>query len=386
MSTHLLESPTTVTVSGDEPTKPVTPGQLDHSTASPGGNTTVKAAMPYRVGAPDIQCRYPVIIGEDRVIGRAYRWHRDWFVITSEGERNLRRLPKGTPGVDMAAAHLAQEYAAGRITAAPLEQVLAEAPTPLYGPVPFLHPRMLVTDRNIKSAYTAFAGLAAHHWRAVHTGFPGSDNHWFLSCERGPEVLVALARAQRSPAQRPLPRGRMHRQGQGPPIDHRLPAVARPGGGGATPPPRHPETDTTMPIRYSPERVVIADTPAAILEWAALHVEHVGIHQGPHLFAGPGRTATLPCWPRGALEVAAGHGRGDAGRTYDWDRIEQARDQAFGILAETLTGHPVEADEPATKALHREVIDRWSAEPGRTAADAARAFRTAAVRAEHALF
>ncbi|MGW5401978.1 DUF6197 family protein [Streptomyces sp. NPDC003952] len=134
-----------------------------------------------------------------------------------------------------------------------------------------------------------------------------------------------------------------------------------------------------MPIRYSPESVVIADTPVGILEWAAHHIEHVGIHQGPRLFAGPGRTATLPCWPRGALEVAAGYGRGAAGRTYDWDRIHRARDHAFGVLAETLTGHAVDANEPAAeKALHREVIDRWSAEPGRTATDAARAFRAAA--------
>ncbi|MCX4549586.1 DUF6197 family protein [Streptomyces sp. NBC_01387] len=90
----------------------------------------------------------------------------------------------------------------------------------------------------------------------------------------------------------------------------------------------------------------------------------------------------MPCWPRGALDVAAGHGRGAASRTYDWDRINHARDQAFAVLAETLAGHPVDADErTAARALHREVIDRWSAEPGRTAADSARVFRTAAVRA-----
>ncbi|MFJ9889488.1 DUF6197 family protein [Streptomyces sp. NPDC091287] len=142
-----------------------------------------------------------------------------------------------------------------------------------------------------------------------------------------------------------------------------------------------------MPTHHTPESIVIADTPTAILAWAARHIEHVGIHQGPRLFDGPGRTATLPCWPRGAVEVAAGHGRGAAGRTYDWDRIYRARDQAFAILAETVTGHPVDADDPAAaKALHREAIDRWSAEPGRTAADAACALRTAAARAEHALF
>ncbi|MFJ6696685.1 DUF6197 family protein [Streptomyces sp. NPDC091272] len=142
-----------------------------------------------------------------------------------------------------------------------------------------------------------------------------------------------------------------------------------------------------MPTHHTPESIVIADTPTAILAWAARHIEHVGIHQGARLFDGPGRTATLPCWPRGAVEVAAGHGRGAAGRTYDWDRIYRARDQAFAILAETVTGHPVDTDDPAAaKALHREAIDRWSAEPGRTAADAAHAFRTAAARAEHALF
>ncbi|MZD56752.1 DUF6197 family protein [Streptomyces sp. SID5606] len=139
-----------------------------------------------------------------------------------------------------------------------------------------------------------------------------------------------------------------------------------------------------MPTHHTPESIIIADTPAAILEWAARHIEHVGIHKGPRLFDGPGRTATLPCWPCAALQVAAGHGRGAAGRTYDWDRIDRARDQAFAILAETLT---VGADDPAAaKALRREAIDRWSAEPGRTAADAAHAFRTAAARAEHALF
>ncbi|MFJ8628583.1 DUF6197 family protein [Kitasatospora sp. NPDC093550] len=142
-----------------------------------------------------------------------------------------------------------------------------------------------------------------------------------------------------------------------------------------------------MPIRYTPESVVIADTPAEILEWAAHHIEHVGIHQGHYLFAGPGRTVTLPCWPRGALEVAAGQARGSAGRTYDWDRIHRARDEAFRILAETLTGHPADTEDPAAaKELHCDAIDRWSAEPGRTAADAATAFRTAAARAIPALF
>ncbi|WUU86499.1 hypothetical protein OG790_34235 (plasmid) [Streptomyces cellulosae] len=136
-----------------------------------------------RIGEPDIECRYPVIIGQDRVIGQAYRWHRDWLVVTTEGEHNLRRPPKGEKGIDMAAAYLAEEYAAGRITAVALEQLRADAPKPLNGPVPLLHPRMPASARNIAGAHTAFAGLAEHHWRAVLHGFPGSDNPWYLRCE-----------------------------------------------------------------------------------------------------------------------------------------------------------------------------------------------------------
>ena len=59
--------------------------------------TNLQTAMAYRTGEPDIECRYPVIIGADRVIGRAYRWHRDWLVIASTGEHNLRRPPQRAP-------------------------------------------------------------------------------------------------------------------------------------------------------------------------------------------------------------------------------------------------------------------------------------------------
>ncbi|MER7036099.1 hypothetical protein, partial [Streptomyces albidoflavus] len=141
------------------------------------------ATLPYRKGEPDIECRYPVIIGADKVLGQAFRWHRDWLVVTSEGEHNLRRPPTGKKGIDMAAAHLIQEYIAGRIEAVSLDRVRAEAPQPLNGPVPLLHPRMPVNDRNVGGARTAFAGLAEHHWRAVLHGFPGADNPWYLTCE-----------------------------------------------------------------------------------------------------------------------------------------------------------------------------------------------------------
>jgi hypothetical protein len=136
-----------------------------------------------RIGEPDIECRYPVIIGEDRVIGQAFRWHRNWLVVTSEGEHNLGRPPTGTKGIAMAAAYLTEEYAAGRITAVALDQVRAEAPQPLNGPVPLLHPRMPNSPRNRDGAHVALAGWATYRWRPVLHGFPGADNPAYMLCD-----------------------------------------------------------------------------------------------------------------------------------------------------------------------------------------------------------
>ncbi|GAB2717064.1 hypothetical protein [Kitasatospora kifunensis] len=142
-----------------------------------------------RIGEPDIECRYPVIIGADRVIGLAFRWHRNWNALLSDGtEKDLGRPATGQKGIDMAVAWLTEEYAAGRIGAIALDMVRAEAPQPLDGEVPLLHPRMAGTEgkpaslRNIQGAKTALAGLAEHHWKPVLHGFPGSDNPWFLEC------------------------------------------------------------------------------------------------------------------------------------------------------------------------------------------------------------
>ncbi|MFD0370812.1 hypothetical protein [Streptomyces sp. NPDC127114] len=187
MTTQLLERPAVVSGPAAEPDdqNPANSGQPDHRPDTPeaAAPAALQAAMPYRVGTPDIAGRYPVIIGQDLVIGRAHRWSRDWWVETSAGETNLGRPAKGVPGVEMAAARLAEKYAAGEITAIPLNQIRAEVLQPVTGPVPLLHPRMPVNDRNTKSAEAAFAGLANLRWRAVLTGFPGSDNHWLLLCE-----------------------------------------------------------------------------------------------------------------------------------------------------------------------------------------------------------
>ncbi|MER7043640.1 DUF6197 family protein [Streptomyces jumonjinensis] len=140
-------------------------------------------------------------------------------------------------------------------------------------------------------------------------------------------------------------------------------------------------------IYYSPESVVIPGDFAAILEWAACHIEQVGLHQGARLYAGPGRTATLPRWPRGAINVAAGEGRQSARHSYDWSTIHRARDEAYRAFAEHLTARPLDADTPENaRRLHRDVMDQWSADPGRTAEHAAQGLRAAAGHADHSLF
>ncbi|MER6913955.1 DUF6197 family protein [Streptomyces sp. NPDC000594] len=132
-------------------------------------------------------------------------------------------------------------------------------------------------------------------------------------------------------------------------------------------------------IRYNPESIVIPADPAAILDWAACHITAVGLHQGSELFAGIGRTVTLPCWPRGAIDVAAGNGRGSSSRTYDWAAIDRGRDQAYHAFAEYLAARPLAAGTTdSARWLHRSVMDEWSAVPGRTAEQAAQALRAAA--------
>ncbi|MER5511549.1 hypothetical protein ABT052_40490 [Streptomyces sp. NPDC002766] len=134
----------------------------------------------YRLGSPDWECRYPVLVG-DVVIGAAFRWHREWLTLSSAGEQIVGRPEKGTAGVDMAAAHLAAEYAAGRITAVSLADVTAPVPV-LVEPVPLLHARMPHTARNIATATAVLAALREHRW-TPYTGFPGSDNPWWQRCD-----------------------------------------------------------------------------------------------------------------------------------------------------------------------------------------------------------
>uniref|UniRef100_A0AAU2JM94 DUF6197 family protein n=1 Tax=Streptomyces sp. NBC_00049 TaxID=2903617 RepID=A0AAU2JM94_9ACTN len=141
-----------------------------------------------------------------------------------------------------------------------------------------------------------------------------------------------------------------------------------------------PAAEDRPAVRYSPNSAVVPDEPRAILEWAACHIENVGLHQGPGLFNGPGRTVTLACWPRGAVNVAAGDGRFSSGRTYDHDKINAARIEALRMLAEYVSGEPVCAVEgvQAVKAAYWRPVDEWSKTEGLTAGEAARVMRAAA--------
>ncbi|WP_432003658.1 DUF6197 family protein [Streptomyces sioyaensis] len=135
-------------------------------------------------------------------------------------------------------------------------------------------------------------------------------------------------------------------------------------------------------VRYSPNSVIVPDAAAEILAWAAEHIENVGLHQGGRLFAGPGRTATLPCLPRGAVSVAAGEGRFAAGRAYDYEAIWAAEREALRLLAEQVTGQSFEpvTDRGQVRERYWRPVDAWGMGEGRTAAEVAQVMRAAAVR------
>ncbi|MFF4902602.1 hypothetical protein [Streptomyces sp. NPDC001068] len=144
------------------------------------------ATLAFRLGEPDWECRYPVLIGDDVVIGAVFRWHRDWIALTSQGDINLGRPESGNRSVRKAAAHAAaahvvNEYANGRITVMSREAVTSPVPV-LAGPVPLLHPRMPETPNNIKTAKEVTAVVRQLRFTPF-TGFAGSDNPQWQECQ-----------------------------------------------------------------------------------------------------------------------------------------------------------------------------------------------------------
>jgi hypothetical protein len=149
---------------------------MENESNSPGP----EPPLPYRLGEPDVECHYPVSVDDGKHIGRIFRWHGAWLAVPAGSEDEIR-VADGRKGRDRAAQYLAAEYAAGRIT--PLHSAASSAQVPtLSGPVPLLHWRLPATTRNVEAARTAMAGLAAYRWWPL-SGYPGSDNPWFMSCQ-----------------------------------------------------------------------------------------------------------------------------------------------------------------------------------------------------------
>ncbi|MFB6670653.1 DUF6197 family protein [Streptomyces parvus] len=143
-------------------------------------------------------------------------------------------------------------------------------------------------------------------------------------------------------------------------------------------------------IRYAPDSPLIPTTPGALLEWAAAHIERVGIFQSrTHLFSGPGRLTTKRCSVGGALDIAAGRDRMDSSPTYDENAVAVPLEEAYRVLANHLNGTPVHAtDDVDPGNLHRVIVHQWTLARGRTAQEAAAALREAAELADaaHRLF
>ncbi|KUF20149.1 DUF6197 family protein [Streptomyces silvensis] len=137
---------------------------------------------------------------------------------------------------------------------------------------------------------------------------------------------------------------------------------------------------------YTPDSVLIPNTPGDLLEWAAAHITRVGIYQSRYsLFSGPGRLAHRRCSVGGALDVAAGRDRMTPGRAYDLDAIRAVYTEAYRLLAEHLDGAP--ATEPTGRdalTRHKVTVHLWTLTPGRTAQEAAAALRSAAETAHAA--
>ncbi|MFD9690402.1 DUF6197 family protein [Kitasatospora sp. NPDC059088] len=147
--------------------------------------------------------------------------------------------------------------------------------------------------------------------------------------------------------------------------------------------PGHPKPGRSF--RYDQESELLPVTAQWLLRWAAGHIEQVGLFQGRTRFASAGRTVTLHASMLGAFDVAGGYGRQSSRREYDWPAIGEARALALVMLSEHLHGgrldFPEGADEDRQRYLRRQLVHVWGCAPGRTAAEAAEAFRAAAEEA-----
>ncbi|MEU1273625.1 hypothetical protein [Streptomyces sp. NPDC005799] len=51
--------------------------------------TNPPASPRHRLGEPDAECRYPVLIADDQCLGHIFRWHGAWFAIAAGGSSEV---------------------------------------------------------------------------------------------------------------------------------------------------------------------------------------------------------------------------------------------------------------------------------------------------------
>ncbi|MER7043630.1 DUF6197 family protein [Streptomyces jumonjinensis] len=125
-------------------------------------------------------------------------------------------------------------------------------------------------------------------------------------------------------------------------------------------------------------------TPARILNAAARHIERVGLYRGDHLWQ-PGKMGdTAPCnvlhaWEQGVRAVRPHRSvKGEA-----WTVFHHAITDSLAAMSDHVNGRRVSPmrwlelnlDQ---RAYRRTMLWCWGDEPGRTAEEAAAAFRSAA--------
>jgi hypothetical protein len=121
-------------------------------------------------------------------------------------------------------------------------------------------------------------------------------------------------------------------------------------------------------------------TAGDVLEWAAAHIEGVGHHRGHVTHDPAGFADSAACTMLHALDRALVAAKPNPGDSHDWwDAYRAAEPGALRLIAEHITGGPVDAgDDRETKKRRRAVVLDWCNEPGRTTADVVAAFRAAA--------
>lgn len=135
---------------------------------------------------------------------------------------------------------------------------------------------------------------------------------------------------------------------------------------------------TQQPAILAPDRVdtdpIDADlTPADLLDGAALYIERHGLHQG-EMYADWSQLTPAACL-QGALWMSASGGTA----VTCTPGIAALVEETMAVLAEYLCG----LDYPLVHANPGDCIADWNDTPGRTAAHAAAALRTAARQWQH---